>query len=220
MERVELHLHTEYSRDSTLSLPTLIRACQRRRLTTLFVTDHNETEGAFRLQKIAPFRVVVGEEITTSEGEIVGYFLKERIPPGLTPEATIGEIRRQGGLVSVPHPFDRLRHAAITRDALERIVPFVDIIEVFNSRNVFAADDRRAERFAGVYHKPGTAVSDAHSRWEVGRSTVEMPDFSSPHEFLDALSTVRLLAKRSPLWVHVQTKLVKVRKRLSPRTLR
>lgn len=213
MERVELHLHTEYSRDSSMGLQTIIGACKKRSITTLFVTDHNEIQGGQRLQQLAPFRVIPSEEITTSEGEIIGYFLKERIAPLQTPEATIAEIRRQGGIVSVPHPFDRLRHSAIRRATLKRILPSVDLLEVFNARNVFSADDKHAAKCARENNKLSIVVSDAHTRWEVGRSFVELPTFASPMEFLRALQHASLHPHRSPLWVHAVTGLTKMRKK-------
>lgn len=205
MERCELHLHTEYSRDCTTSLPTVIAACKRRGITTVFVTDHNEIEGAKRLCALAPFHVVLSEEITTSEGEIIGYFLRERIRPYQSPEATIEEIRRQGGIVSVPHPFDRLRHSAIRHETLERIASHIDLLEVGNSRNVFPSDDQRAEGFA---HKNGIVpivASDAHCRWELGRSFVELGDFSTPSEFLAAIKTAKRVFRRSTPLVHAVT---------------
>jgi predicted metal-dependent phosphoesterase TrpH len=214
MERCELHLHTEYSRDCSTSLPTVMKACKRRGITTLFVTDHNEIEGARRLQTHAPFRVVLSEEITTSEGEIIGYFLHDRIRPGLSPEETIREIRRQGGIVSIPHPFDRLRHSAIRREALDRILPMVDLIEVFNARNVFPSDDKRAEQYAHEKKKIPVVVSDAHSRWEIGRSTVELVAFDSPQTFLRAMTNATMRHKRSPIIVHAITKYNKLRARL------
>ncbi|MFH1171583.1 MAG: PHP domain-containing protein [bacterium] len=205
MERCELHLHTEFSRDCAMSLQTVIAACERQGITTLFVTDHNEIEGARQLQKIAPFRVIPSEEITTSEGELIGYFLKDRIAPSQTPEATIVEIRRQGGIVSVPHPFDRLRGSAIRRETLERIISQIDLLEIFNSRNIFPRDDQRAEQYARSTGKLSTVGSDAHSRQEIGRSYLELGDFSTPAEFLEALKTAKRYPRRSSPFVHVVT---------------
>ena len=193
-----------------MSFGTIIDVCKRSHITTLFVTDHNEIDGARRLQAIAPFRVIPSEEIATSEGEIIGYFLQERIPPGLTPEATIAGIRAQGGLVAVPHPFDRLRHSRLTDTARERILGQVDMLEVYNSRNVFPSDDRQAERYCRQQNKHAFVGSDAHSRWEVGRSWVEIPPFTSPADFLRSLPHATLHPRRSSPLVHLITKYNKV----------
>lgn len=214
MIRAECHLHTNASHDSTLSFAHVIQRCEERGITCLFVTDHNTIEGAKALEKRAPFRVIVSEEIATSEGEIIGYFLRDRIAPGLTPEQTIDAIRRQGGVVSIPHPFDRLRKSRMRFHTLERVIRDVDILEVFNSRNVFPRDDELALVYARRWNKPAIAVSDAHTRWEVGRSTVELSDFSSPAEFLAALQKASLHKQRSSLFVHAVTKLTKIRKAL------
>lgn len=214
MLKAEFHLHTRASIDSRMDADTVIRSCLRRGVSCLFVTDHNQVWMAQELQSRAPFKVIVGEEITTSEGEIIGYFLKERVAPYQSPEDTIKEIRQQGGVVSVPHPFDRLRHARILFPALQRIIGLVDMIEVFNARNVFSHDDDLARAYAKKHNKFMIVASDAHTRWEVGRSYVELPDFSSPDELLQSLQSATLRSRRSPLIVHASTTFNKIRTRL------
>ncbi len=207
---VDLHIHTNYSPCASLALQRIEKIALRRGLNCIAITDHNTIDGALELQSLAKhIRVIVGEEIKTLEGEIIGYFLKERIPPALSVRETIKEIRRQGGLVSIPHPFDAFRTSRITRAALEQIISEVDMIEVFNSRdllqkvdNVFIEEWKRN----GVVPVVG---SDAHQGWEIGKSYVIMEDFTTPQEFLSSIRTAQLISKKSPIWVHLVTKIVK-----------
>lgn len=210
MMKVELHAHTEYSHDSFLSLSTMIRVCRDKGINCLAVTDHNTIKGAVQLQKIAPFTVIVGEEIGTAEGEIIGYFLAEEIPPGLSPEETIGRIKRQGGLVAVPHPFDRLRRSAIRPETLKRIINLIDIVEVFNSRNVYQEDNQKALHFSNQHKKIMIAGSDCHTRFEVGNSHIVMQDFSDVNDFKEKLAKADLFCRKSSLAVHMATKFIKL----------
>ena len=151
----------------------------------------------------------MAEEIKTREGEIIGYFLSEKIPAGLPVKETIQEIRRQGGLISIPHPFDTLRTSRITRDALEEIIAAVDMIEVFNSRDVFQKPDlvfiEKAKQL-GVIPVVG---SDAHQPWEIGKSYAVMDAFKTPQEFLAGLRTARFITRKSSIWVHILTKITR-----------
>lgn len=210
MLRAEFHLHTHYSIDCRTSAKTVVASCLKRGINCLFVTDHNEIDGALEVQKIAPFKVIPSEEITTTEGEIIGYFLKEKIPAFLSPEETIKRIRQQGGFVSVPHPFDRLRHSRMHFPTLERIIDQVDMLEVFNARNVFPADDAKALAYAKEKNKLMIVASDAHSRWEPGTSYVEMAEFEDAQGLLRSLQNVSLHRQRCFLGVHGITKWNKV----------
>ena len=113
--KVELHTHTGFSHDSIVSLDKVVRACLKKQINCIAVTDHNQIEGAIRLQKMAPFKVIVGEEILTKEGEIIGLFLKKRISAGLSMKATINRIRNQGGIVYLPHPYDKTTRPQILK---------------------------------------------------------------------------------------------------------
>jgi Predicted metal-dependent phosphoesterases (PHP family) len=214
---LDCHVHTAYSSDSGLALERLVIACRRKGINGICVTDHNTIAGAMRLAKIAPFTVVVGEEIGTSEGEIIGYFLSAEIPRGLTPETTVAAIKSQGGLVAVPHPFDRMRRSALKTEALERIVDQVDIIEIFNSRNLFAEDNEAARRFAGLHGKAVSVGSDCHTAGEAGSSFVIMDEFGNPEEFLAKLRTGESHCQKSPLYVHGITKTRKWLRKVLPR---
>lgn len=207
--RADLHVHTDCSGDCLMAVDKIIAAGLKKGVNCIAVTDHNTVEGAFLLQKKAPFRVVIGEEIRTSEGEIIGYFLQDEIKSGMAPEETVAEIKKQGGLVCVPHPFDRLRRSKLSADALYRIIDQVDLLEVFNSRNVFAADNALALRLAIERGIPMTAGSDAHWPGEIGSSYVEMGDFNGAEDFCRVIAGARRITGKSGILVHAGTKLVK-----------
>ena len=211
--RADLHSHTRWSHDCALSPRTVVESCLRRGVTCLAVTDHNEIDGAFAVAAIAPFKVIIGEEIKTAEGEIIGLFLRERIPPRLSPEETIARIREQGGVVVVPHPFDRLRGSRLRAAALQRLADQIDIIEVHNARIHLSADRVKAAAFARAHNLLVSAGSDAHTAREFGGAWVELPDFSGPAEFLAALRQATIHGRVANPIVHLLTKLTKYRKK-------
>jgi len=202
--RVDLHIHTHHSPDASTSPDRLVARCLQVGLNCIAVTDHNTLRGARETARIAPFRVILGEEVKTAEGDLVGLFLKEEIPPGLPPAETARRIKAQGGLVMLPHPYDRLRRSVLTPRALREVLPYADIVEVFNARNVFQADNRRAEALARQAGLLRSAVSDAHHPLELGRTYMEMPDFDgTPQGFLSALARARLVCRPSSPLVHL-----------------
>lgn len=212
--RVDLHTHTEYSSDSELALERAVAGWQRAGIDCVAVTDHNTIAGALALREWAPLRVIVGSEVRTCEGEIIGLFLEEEIARDLTPEETIRQIRDQQGLVMIPHPFDRFRQSRLTEAALLRVLPEVDIMEVFNARTALARDNRRAELLAAEHGLISVSASDSHTAHELGRSYVEMADFDSPQSFLDSLREGRLVKRQSSWFVHAFTRWAKLRSRL------
>ncbi len=190
--RFDLHVHTCYSYDSLLSLEALADVVRRRGLDGVAVLDHDEIEGALRLCEWAPFKVIVGEEIGTAHGGIGALFIKERIPPHLSAEETIARSREQNGLVFVPHPLARGVPGKIQEEKLLQIIDQVDLIEGYNARTPFAADDRRAREFAAQHGIPVAAGSDGHFRCEIGRAWTELDDFQMAEEFLTNLWRARL----------------------------
>lgn len=213
----DLHTHSHYSRDSVLSPRAYVDACVRKGITCAAVTDHNEVAGAFAIQKLAPFRVIVGEEIKTADGEIIGLFLKELVPRGMTAEDTVRAIHEQGGVATIPHPFDVFRRNVIKNDVLDRIAGQVDAIEGWNCRNILGSHDQKAREVARAAGKPITVGSDSHSVWEIGGTSIEIDDFQTPAEFVRALSSGKVRFKRSLPMVHWISTYAKIRWRLGLR---
>lgn len=212
--RADLHSHTHFSRDGLTTPEQYVRRAAARGITCAAVSDHNNVDGANAVRRLAPFKVIVSEEIRSTEGEIIGYFLEDAVPKGLTPEETVQAIRAQGGLVGVPHPFDRWRGSAITLDGLNRILDDVDLIEVFNARTLRQADNLRALGFAREHGLLQSAGSDSHYHTEIGSAWVEMPDFETPQQFLDSLRQGRIHGRLSSPFVHLLSGVAKLRFRL------
>jgi glycosyltransferase involved in cell wall biosynthesis len=185
---VDLHMHTDHSHDCATPVEVLLATAKARGLGAIAVTDHNEISGALEARaKASGIRVIVGEEVKTADqGEVIGLFLEELIPRGLTLEATIAEIKRQGGVVYVPHPFDRM-HAVPDYEHLMGVLDDVDAIEVFNPRVAIQEFNEEAARFAAKYRIPAGAGSDAHVAQGLGSVRIRMPDFDGPAEFMEAL---------------------------------
>jgi predicted metal-dependent phosphoesterase TrpH len=204
---VDLHMHTDHSPDCATPVEVLLETARDRGLGAIAVTDHNEVSGAFEAQRIAAemgdIKVIVAEEVKTAEqGEVIGLFLEEKIPRGLTMAETIAEIRRQGGLVYVPHPFDRL-HSVPDYVHLMDIVEEIDILEVFNPRVALTAFNEEAERFADKYRIVPGAGSDSHVAQGLGSVRVRIHDFDGPAEFLEAMRDADITRKHKNL-VYVQ----------------
>jgi len=202
MIKVDMHVHTSYSKDGLLSPEEIVVNCQQRGLGALAITDHDTIAGALAVRDMAPFPVIVGQEVSTSHGEVMGLFLEREVPRELSPREAIALIREQGGLAGVPHPFDRLRREALGERVLREIAGELDFIEGFNSRTTLPGDNRRAQEFALSRELPCTAGSDAHSGYELGRAYVEMSPFGGKEEFLESLTDGRIVGSLSPFYVH------------------
>jgi predicted metal-dependent phosphoesterase TrpH len=212
--KVELHSHTLYSKDCLTSLELIVETCKRNGIDRIAITDHNTAEGALRLAQMAPDLIIPGEEIMTPQGELLAFFVKETISPGLSPHETIRRLRNQGAVISVSHPYDRLRKGAWQEPDLLKIVDLVDAIEVFNSRCIFAEDNAKALAFAQAHQKPGTVGSDAHIAYELGRATLVMQPFEGPADFTESLKQATPVTKISPVWVHLFSSYAKYNRRL------
>ena len=175
MAIVELHSHSSASYDSRLKPADIVQACREKGIAKLALTDHHSIRGALELHALAPELVIVGEEIMTTQGELLAYFVEEEVPRGLTPREAIARLKAQGAVISVPHPFDRWRSGAWREADLITILPEVDAIEVFNSRCVFKGDNARALAFAQQHGKLCAVGSDAHYQLELGHAVVKMP---------------------------------------------
>lgn len=213
--KVELHTHTKKSYDVLTPYEEIIQSCIKSGVDVLAVTDHNEIAGALRLHKMAPLKVkvIVGEEILTVDGEIIGLFLKEFIPPGLPIEETVERIKQQGGIVYLPHPFDKTtRKTSIRREKIMKIAEHIDIIEVFNGRTIFSGDNKRARALARELNKPFAVGSDAHTKYEFGRTFLEMPEFSTPEEFVRSVEKAKIKTSHVIPWVFLFTKWARFKK--------
>jgi predicted metal-dependent phosphoesterase TrpH len=213
-----MHTHCEYSPDSRTPVAVQALAIKAAGLDVVCATDHNTIEGALRLRERADgFRVIIGEEISSRDGEIIGLFLDKAVPRDLSAEETIARIHEQGGLVSVPHPFSHNRIYRIRREALERVWPTIDAIEVFNAREAIANDNRRALAFAQLHGIPGAVGSDAHRPWEIGRAYLEIPDFTGRDDFIASLKAGAVTGRLAGHWIHFYTRYDKIRKWLASR---
>ena len=181
----------------------LIDVARRRGLQRLAITDHNVFDGARHAARIDPELIIPAEEIMTTGGELLGYYVREVVPPGLSPQKTIEILRQQGAVICVAHPFDAARVGHWDEAELRDILPLVDAVEVFNARVSTGAQNRRSAALAAAAGKPGTAGSDAHAYFEVGRTTMRLPDFNDADSLRAALAAGEVRGRRSPYWVHV-----------------
>jgi predicted metal-dependent phosphoesterase TrpH len=173
--------------DCSTPLEEIIKVCQRKGLNCIALADHGTIEGALKMQDLAPFKVIIAEEILTTEGEIMGIFLTSKVPSGLPMIESIRLIKEQGGLLCAQHPFDKVRPDSLNSEVMNRIAAEIDVVEVFNARNPLKNSSVLAAKFAQEHGLPGCAGSDAHSAFEIGSTYIEMPEFKDQEGFLQAL---------------------------------
>ena len=212
----DLHAHSRASFDSLASPASLVRTAARRGLTHLAITDHDRIDGAREARDLAAelapeLTVIVGEEVRTVDGDLICLFHEEAIPPGLTAAEAIARTRVQGGVIGVPHPFDRFRGSLLRDVRMEELASQVDWIETHNARVALGKGNQLAAEFALDHGLPGIAVSDAHSSFEVGVAyTAFDGDPSSAAGLLAALSTAELVSGRASFVVRLLTPVVKI----------
>lgn len=214
---LEFHCHTHVSKDSLVRPADLVATSRRKGIDRLVITDHNSIAGARTAQLLDPELVIVGEEIMTTRGEILAAFVEEEIPPFLTPERTISLLKEQGAFISVAHPFDEMRAGGWKKKDLLDIVPFIDAIEVYNSRCMLPRFNRRAQEFAEKYNLAGTVGSDAHTAFEVGRSLLLLEQFEGPDEMRKVIRQAKFRVKWSPWWFHLASRYASTMKKLKRR---
>jgi len=196
----DLHMHSNFSKDCRHSVESIIRTAREIGLGAIAITDHNEIRGAFLARELAegdPF-VIVAEEIKSKEGEVIGLFLQEHIPPKLSFDETLSRIKEQGALVYVPHPFDALRTTP-TYQALVDNLHRIDVIEIYNAKVALSSFNLSAERFAAKYNIVAGAGSDAHVLQALGTAMLRMPKFDDPESFMAALWEADIIARRKSL---------------------
>ena len=214
MLKADLHIHTKYSLDCNTPLEQTISRCEEVGINCIAISDHGTIEGALKILDIAPFPVIVAEEILTTHGEIMGMFLEECIPNGISAEETISRIKAQGGLVNIPHPFSTLRASALDSEILEELIEQIDLIEVFNARSILRRSSARAQIFAQKHGIPGCAGSDAHTLSEIGNGYVEMPEFNGKEDFLNALVQGKVFGRRTNPLTHINSVLARLKSNL------
>jgi len=212
MLRIEFHCHTVFSKDSLTSPQKLVATCRRKQIDRVIITDHNTISGALAAQALDPQRVIIGEEIMTTRGEILAAFVTDEIPAKLSPQETILRLREQNAFISVSHPFDEWRSGGWQETDLLEILPLVDAIEIFNSRCMLPAFNRRALQFAEAHHLMGTVGSDAHAAFELGRSVVMVDPFDGPDELRKVIRIARYQMHASPPWFHLTSRYATLRK--------
>lgn len=215
--KVELHCHTIYSKDSLTTPEKLLVASRRKGFERLAITDHNTILGALAARELDPERVIVGEEILTQEGELLAYFVREHVPPGLPAEETITRLREQGAFISVSHPFDQMRKGHWALPDLLAILPLVDAIETFNARCIGSGPNRQAQDLAQEHNLLGTVGSDAHTTGELGAAHLLMPGFKDALSFQRALAQAETRLSLSSPWVHFSSRFAVWMKMLNPR---
>jgi predicted metal-dependent phosphoesterase TrpH len=199
--KIDLHVHTTYSFDSTIEPAELEAVCRERGLAGVAVTDHDCLRGGLEFASELPGLIIVpGSEIRSAEGEIIGLFLNEEVPPGLTAPETMRRIHEQGGLVLIPHPFDIVKVKRMRASRLEELLPEIDAIEALNGKPRWWLANSSARRFASKHNMPATAGSDAHKAAHVGLLYTEMEDFSTPADFLASLQGASLHGNRYSPW--------------------
>lgn len=210
---IDLHCHTSASFDCLASPASVVRAAATRGLTHLAITDHDTIDGALRARDAAPdgLTVIVGEEVKTADGDLVALFLERAVAPHRPAAETIAEVRAQGGLVGIPHPFDKNRGSMLKDPRLEALAAQVDWVEAHNARVIGRTGNEKAADFAREHGLPGVAASDAHSILEVGVAyNVVDGDPSTPAGLLAALGSVELVRGRATYFVRLITPVSKV----------
>lgn len=213
--KVELHSHTTYSKDSLVKLDALQAICRDRGIERLAITDHNRARAALEMARTYPMLIIPGEEIMTSRGELLAWYIREEVPANLSPKETIRRLRDQGAVIGVAHPFDRHRSGAWEKNELDAIVDYVDAIEILNARCVHQEDNLLAQAYAEEHGKLMTAGSDAHTSREYGRGLNLLPPFSNNAEgFKQALASATYEFKKSGIGVHFSSSYAKYLKKI------
>lgn len=211
--KIELHCHTAASPDSLVKVKDLIRIARKRGLDKLAITDHNTIRGALYAKTLDPELIIVGEEVLTSKGELLAFFVKEEIPRGIKPMEAIKRLRAQNAFISVSHPFDRLRHGWKMEDLIE-ITPLVDAIEIFNARSFVKTLNDEAKEYAQVNNLRGTIGSDAHTLVEVGRAIQLVPPFTDAESMKQSFLEPEYLKKSSSPMIRISSTSAKIAKKI------
>ncbi|WP_300341678.1 PHP domain-containing protein [Fusobacterium sp.] len=216
--RLELHTHTRYSKDSMLGKIMYLIMLKLRKIDVIGITDHNTIKGGVEYKQFLEkygIKVIVGEEIFTSKGEIIGLFLSKQIESGLSPKETIQKIKEQNGVVYIPHPYDEKRYKTVLNEKyIEENIKDIDIIECHNGRNISLQYSKKQNEIAEKFKKLKMVGSDAHIFFELGRNFNLIKNFSDKDEFLKNLNSIEFVKKDCIKISHQITKVVKLIKLL------
>ena len=215
--RIDLHVHTRHSHDSAAPVSSVLQRCRDSGLGMVAITDHDNIRGGLEARELGGLPVVVGEEIKSARGDIIGLFLEEMVPPKLSPLETVKRVKAQGGLVGIPHPFDRVRPTAMGQRALLEILPWVDFLEGYNAHTILPIDNRKGVEFAAGHSLPVVSCSDSHSALELGRTYTEVPGAEldgTPEGLMRAIRAGTCVGRRPPLWLLPTPVFAKLRKLL------
>jgi predicted metal-dependent phosphoesterase TrpH len=213
MFKVDLHTHSASSPDGGITIEQYARAIREHMVDAVAVTDHNRVDFALKLKEKLGEAVIVGEEIMTSAGEIIGLYLKEVVPAGLSPQETIKRIKDQGGIVYIPHPFETVRkglHPAV----LDELVDNVDIIEICNGRAFFQNKSAQAVVWARLNHRSGAASSDAHGFQGLGTTYTSLSEMPTQKNFLQLMKSGIPMTSRPSVRALLYPKLNRLRKKM------
>ncbi len=213
MYKVDLHTHSVASPDGGISPEQYAKILESERLDYIAITDHDRIDFALGLQKALGDRIIVGQEITTSEGELIGLFLKSRITPNLSALETAHAIKDQGGLVYVPHPFEIVRKG-IQIDSLQKITELVDIIEIHNGRAINNKHSLQAATWAKLNNKSGASSSDAHGYKGLGYSYSVLKEVPARGSLVSNLNMTALAHRRAPITTFLYPKLNRLGKKI------
>jgi len=200
--------------DCEMELDDIIKRCQEKGIDCINICDHGTVEGALKMQDKAPFKVIIGEEILTPHGEIMGMFLQETIPSNISIEQAIYRIKEQGGVVCLPHPFDPFRGLSLTGEETDALADKIDIVEIFNARSPINTTADKAIDYAARHGLAGTAGSDSHTLKEIGHTYVLMPDFNTIEEFFESLRQGDIHQKKASILVHLNSTWMKIKKKI------
>ncbi|MCI0481365.1 MAG: PHP domain-containing protein, partial [Candidatus Dadabacteria bacterium] len=200
--KADLHIHTKYSMDCETTLEEIIARCKELGINCIAVADHGTAEGGLKMKEIAPFKVIVAEEVMTDKGEIMGMFLNKTVPSGQPIGDVIAQIKEQGGLVCAQHPFDTLVRPGLGEKVMNEIAGKIDLVEVFNARSPIPLCSEKSLKFAEEHNLPGSAGSDAHYLSEIGNAVIEMPEFDDKESFLKSLREGKIDGHPASLLVH------------------
>ncbi len=215
MLNVEFHCHTFASKDSLARPEDILRASLRKGIDRVVITDHNTLRGARDAVKLDPQHFIMGEEILTTGGELLAAYVQEEIPRGLPYMEVLKMLKEQGAFISVSHPFDATRNGHWELKDLEAILPYIDAVEVFNSRCTFADANDQALAFARQHGLPGTAGSDAHGVIELGRAFLSVPEFTDAASLRQAVRSGQVTGKITPWWNHFISIWARIRKNMA-----